>query len=219
MTLMRSSPGGTRVFRGAVVSVDPTGPFSRPVVFQYNPDQVTRKILPRGQHGPQAVAPADAGRVHGAPIETVSLTIDIDATDQLERGNVVAATTGIAPQLAALEGLLHPGTASAIQNAALLLAGTIEVLPPEAPLTLLVWGPGRAVPIRIESLNVNEQAFDPLLFPTRATVELTAQVLSYNDLPIGHPGYALYLVHQVMKETLAGAASTAGAATAGSARS
>ncbi|MFE9018086.1 hypothetical protein ACFYNL_05860 [Streptomyces sp. NPDC007808] len=203
---MKSFSGSPRIFRGAVVAVDPTGPFGHHIAFQYNPDQVTRKLQPRGLPEPRAVAPTDAGRLYGAPVETVSLTMDIDATDQLEQGDAMAATTGIAPQLAALELLLHPRTAAVVERAALLLAGTMEILPPEAPLTLLIWGPGRAVPIRIESLSVTEQAFDPLLFPTRATVELSAHVLSYNDLPVGHPGYALYLVHQVMRETMAAAA-------------
>jgi hypothetical protein len=32
---------------------------------------------------------------------------------------------------------------------------------------------------------------------------LSLQVLSYNDFPVSHPGYTLFLAHQVVKETMA----------------
>jgi hypothetical protein len=211
---MSSFPGSPRILRGAIVAVDPVSPLSRMVVFQYNPDQVTRTLRPRAAPAEQGAGPADAHRVWGAPVETIGMTVEVDATDQLANGDPIAATTGIAPQLSVLEMLLYPSSFTVVANAALLLAGTIEVLPPEGPLTVLVWGPGRAVPVRVESLTVTEQAFDPALFPTRASVELSAQVLSYNDLPPGDPGYALFLVHQVLKETLATVAGVSGALSA-----
>lgn len=205
---MRSFPGSPRTFRGAVVAITPMSPLPRLIVFQYNPDQVTRTLRPRGATSAQS-ATADAHRLWGAPVETVSMTIEVDAADQLEQGDPVASASGIAPQLAALEMLLHPSSAQVVANSALLLAGTIEILPPEGPLTVLVWGPGRVVPVRIDSLTVTEQAFDTALFPIRASVEFSAQVLSYNDLPVTDPGHALFLVHQVMMETMAaGVAST-----------
>lgn len=110
--------------------------------------------------------------------------------------------------------LLYPSTAQVVENAALLAAGTIEIVPPESPLAVLVWGPGRAVPVRIQTLSITEQAFTPDLFPTRASVDLSAQVLSYDDLPVGSPGYALFLVHQIMKEAMAIVAGVSGAASA-----
>jgi hypothetical protein len=211
---MGSFPGSPRIFRGAIVAVDPLNPLSRIVVFQYNPDSVTRTLRPRAAPAEQQVGPADAHRIWGAPVESVSMTVEVDATDQLETGDPIAATTGIAPQLAAMEMLLYPSSALVIANTALLLAGTIEILPPEGPLTVLVWGPGRVVPVRIESLTITEQAFDPGLFPTRASVEFSAQVLSNNDLPPTDPGYALFLVHQVLKETMATVAGVTGALSA-----
>jgi hypothetical protein len=207
---MGSLSGSPRTLRGAVVAVDPLSPLSRIVVFQYNPDQMVRTLRPRAAAGGADVGPADAHRIWGAPTETISMTVDVDAADQLETGDPVAATTGIAPQLSALEMLLYPSSALVIANTALLLTGAIEILPPEGPLTLLIWGPGRAVPVRLDSLTITEQAFDPALFPVRATVQLSAQVLSYSDLPVSDPGYALFLVHQVLKETMASVAGVTG---------
>jgi len=117
----------------------------------------------------------------------------------------------VAGRLAALEMLLYPSTVTVITNTALLLAGTIEILPPEGPLTVLVWGPSRAVPVRVESLTIREQAFDTDLTPLRASVDVSLEVLSYNDLSPTDPGFALFLVHQVLKETMATVAAASGA--------
>lgn len=212
--VMGSFPGSPRTLRGAIVAVDKLSPLSRLVIFQYNPDQMVRTLRPRTPPAEQQVGAADAHRIWGAPTETITMTVEVDATDQLETGDPVAAVSGIAPQLSALEMLLYPSSALVIANTALLLAGTIEILPPEGPMTLLVWGPGRAVPVRLDHLTITEQAFDPALFPTRASVELSVQVLSYNDLPPADAGYALFLVHQVLKETMATIAGVTGAVTA-----
>ena len=209
-----SFPGSPRTLRGAIVAIDPVSPLSRLVIFQYNPDEVTRTLRPRAAPSEEQTGVADAHRIWGAPVESVSMTVEVDATDQLETGDPIAAVSGIAPQLAALEMLLYPSSARVIADTALLLAGTIELLPPSGPLTVLVWGPARAVPIRLESLTITEQAFDPGLSPTRASVQLSAQVLSYNDLPVSDPGYALFLVHQVIKETMATVAGVTGAISA-----
>jgi len=208
---MTSSP---RTLRGAIVAVEQGNPLSRIVLFGYNPDEVSRSLKPRGAGSGQQVGPGDAHRIWGAPVETISMTVEVDATDQLEAGDPVAAVSGIAPQLSAMEMLLYPSSALVIANTALLLAGTIEILPPEGPLTVLVWGPGRAVPIRLESLEITEQAFAPSLVPIRASVAISAQVLTYDDLSVNDAGYALFLVHQVLKETLAAVAGITGAVSA-----
>jgi hypothetical protein len=64
--------------------------------------------------------------------------------------------------------------------------------------------------VRISSLSIAEKAHDPNLNPILAEVTLTMQVLSYNNLPVGHPGYALFLAHQVVKEAMAVVGSTSG---------
>jgi hypothetical protein len=211
---MGSFPGSPRILRGAIVAVTPLSPLSRIVIFQYNPNELRRTLRPRSAPSEQQVGPADAHRIWGAPTETITMTVEVDAADQLETGDLVAATTGIAPQLASLEMLLYPDSLQVIANTALMAAGVIELLPPEGPLTVLVWGPGRAVPVRLQDLTITEQAFDPGLFPTRATVEVSLQVLSYSDLPFSDPGYTLFLVHQVLKETMASVAGVTGAISA-----
>lgn len=70
-------------------------------------------------------------------------------------------------------------------------------------MTLLVWGATRVLPVKLTEFTITEEAFDPLLNPIRAKVGLGMQVLSYNDLTIDHPGYNLFLAHQVIKEAMA----------------
>jgi hypothetical protein len=82
------------------------------------------------------------------------------------------------------------------------MAGNIEIIPPEAPLTLFVWGPARVVPVRLTSFSITEEAFDTLLNPIRAKVDLSLYVLSYADLKVSHPGYRIFQVHQKAKEAL-----------------
>jgi hypothetical protein len=211
---MGSFPGSPRILRGAIVAVTPLSPLSRIVIFQYNPAELRRTLRPRSAPAEQQVGPADAHRIWGAPTETITMTVEVDAADQLETGDPVAAATGIAPQLASLEMLLYPDSLQVIANTVLLQTGAIEILPPESFLTVLVWGPGRAVPVRLQDLTITEQAFDPGLFPTRATVEVSLQVLSYSDLPVSDPGYTLFLVYQVLKETMASVAGVTGAISA-----
>src|ERR1035437_5983052 len=179
---MSAFPGSPRLLKGALVGIDPLVPIPNVVVFQYNPDTMTRKLEPRA-----VSAEGDRGeafRLTGAPKETITLTVEIDATDQLEEANPLATAVGIYPTLAALETLLYPKSATVIANSILSLIGTIEVIPVEGPMTLFVWGPQRILPVRLTSLSITEEAHDPLLNPIRAKVELSLSVLSYQDLSI-----------------------------------
>lgn len=198
---MSPSPIGPRVLKGALVGVDALNPLASVVVFQYNPDTMTRRLEPRS-----VSAEGDRGeafRLTGPPKETITLSIEIDAADQLEQGHPIATTMGIYPTLAALEMLLYPRSAAVIANTVLSLIGTIEVIPVEAPMTLFVWGPQRVLPVRLTSFSITEEAHDPLLNPIRAKVELSLSVLSYFDLPLTSPGQALFLVHHIAKEIMA----------------
>src|SRR6267378_4566128 len=198
---MSAFPGSHRLWKGAIVGVDPLNPIPNVVVFQYNPDTMTRKLEPRA-----VSAEGDRGeafRLTGPPKETITLSIEIDATDQLEQANPLAVLSGIHPTLAALEMLLYPTSALTIANTALALVGNLEIIPPEAPLTLFFWGPARVLPVRITSLSITEEAFDTLLNPIRAKVDLSLQVLSYFDLKVTNPGYQLFLAHHIAKEVLA----------------
>jgi hypothetical protein len=198
---MTTFPGSPRLVKGAIVGIDIFNPLASVIIFQYNPDTLTRTLQAQTTGGGENRS--EALRLKGPPIESIRLDVEIDATDQLEKADGIATSLGIYPQLSALEMLLYPKSALVIANTILLATGTIEVIPPEAPFTLFIWGPKRVLPVRLTDFSITEEAHDPNLNPIRAKVTLGLRVLSYNDFSLTHPGYALFLAHQVVKETLA----------------
>lgn len=208
---MTTFPNSPRVLKGAIVGFDPTIPVPTVIVFQYNPDTLTRTLKPRAPGGEGARS--EALRLSGPPEETIKVDVEIDATDQLEKGEGVTAALGLYPQLSALETLVYPKSAITIANTVLLAAGTIEVVPPTAPLTLFIWGPQRVLPVRITEFSITEEAYDPSLNPIRAKASLGLRVLSTNDLSLTDPAYYMFLAHQVMKEALGAVGSVGSLAT------
>jgi len=201
---MSNFPGSPRLLRGAIVGIDLFNPLSSIVVFQYNPESLTRSLQAQTT-GNEEGARTEVLRLTGAPIETIKLEAELDAADQLETADPIATTLGVYPQLSALEMLIYPKTAKVIIDTALMLAstGTIEIIPPMAPFTVLIWGVKRVVPVRLTDFSITEEAYDVNLNPIRAKVSLGFRVLSYNDFSVTHPGYYLFLAHQVVKETMA----------------
>lgn len=213
---MTTFPRSPRVLQGAIVALDPFNPLASVIVFQYNPERLSRSLTPQtaGTGGERS----EALRLKGPPQEEINVTVEIDATDQLEKAEAVAVSTGIYPQLSALEMILYPKSAVVLANAVLASAGVIEVIAPEAPLTLFVWGVKRVLPVHLTSLAIEEQLYDVNLNPIRASVTLGMRVLTYNDLPLGSVGYGLSLAHQVTKEALATVGSATSLSAAGFSR-
>ena len=205
---MSSFPNSPRLQKGALIGLDPVNPLASITIFQYNPETVTRTLTPQaassgGNHGGGDSAPGEAFRLAGPPQESLRMDILLDATDQLEKAQAPATVMGLYPQLAALEMLLYPKSALVIANEALLQAGIIEIIPPEAPLTILIWGIKRVVPVRVTEFTITEELFDPNLNPIQAKVALGLRVLNYRDLGLLSPGGALFMAHQLIKEGMA----------------
>jgi hypothetical protein len=214
---MTSFPGSPRLMKGALVGIDIFNPLASLIVFQYNPETMTRRLQAQTIGGGEGDK-TEALRLKGAPVENITIDVEIDATDQLEKADPIATSMGIYPQLSSLEMLIYPKSAVVIANTVLMATGTIEVVPPVAPFTLFVWGPKRVLPVRIESFSITEEAYDVNLNPIRAKVSLGLRVLSYNDFSVLHPGYYVFLAHQVVKEAMAviGSLNSAGGAVEGS---
>lgn len=205
---MTTFPNSPRLQKGALIGLDPFNPLASIVIFQYNPEKVTRRLAAQtagtgGAGGGGPGAPGEAFRLAGPPEETIILEVEIDATDQLETASPMATQLGLYPQLAALELLLYPKSALVIANEILLQAGIIEVIPPESPLTILIWGIKRVVPVRLTEFSITEEMFDPNLNPIHAKVSLGLRVLNYRDLGLLSPGGALFMAHQLIKEGMA----------------
>jgi hypothetical protein len=198
---MTTFPGSPRVLKGAIVSLDRLNPIATVVVFQYNPETLTRKLTSKA--GQAQGNRWESLRIKGAPDETISMKVEIDAVDQLEKGDPQTVALGIYPQLAALEIILYPTSAHVVKKTVEAEAGTLEISPPESPLTVLAFGLQRIVPVRISSLSITEKNFDTRLNPILADVDLELQVLTYDDFPPSHKAYSLFLAYQVIKEVAA----------------
>jgi hypothetical protein len=208
-------PRAPRMLRAGLVRLEPrTRSIVDVVLFQYNPDSVTRTIQPRAIGG----EPGDrleVLRLTGPPRETFKFDAEIDAADQLE---LVAdrrigptehklvdaiAREGLLPSLALLERLVAPPASELLETDALFDRGMLEVAPAESPLTVLVWGVKRVVPVLVASLTITEEAFDPHLRPIRVKASFECKVLTSSDLPLQHLGGSLYIAYRKAVEQLA----------------
>jgi hypothetical protein len=138
-------------------------------------------------------------------VESIKLEAEIDATDFLEHPeqNANAVQFGIAPQIAALEGLVNPTSRELQALNEQAQSGTLEILPPEAPLVLFIWSASRVVPVRVTEFSVTEEAFDVALNPIRAKVSLGLRVMTTDDLGFDARGGSIFLNHLRAREALA----------------
>lgn len=196
-------PIAPRLVKGGLVTLDPDdGTVDLVLPLQYNAETVTRSLQVQGA-GEQGGERSEALRLTGPPVETWQVEVEIDAADLLEDADTTAEAVGLHPWLAALELLVHPGSAqlqSALESAR---AGVFEIAPVPAPLTLFVWSSQRVMPVRITELSITEEAFDPQLNPIRATVTLGLRVLGVSDLGHDHRGGGLFMAYLRTKEGLA----------------
>jgi hypothetical protein len=202
---MSSFPGSPKLVKGGIVLIDPdSSAVLRVITLQYNPDSLTRTLQI------QAITTegdrSDPLRLKAPPIETIKLEAELDATDQLEfpDQNGASVHNGIQAQLAALETIIYPTSSQLISNNNLAKAGTLEIAPMEAPLSLFVWSRNRVIPVRITDFSITEEAFDPSLNPIRAKVSLGMRVLNVNDTGFEHKAGSVYMAYQQQKERLAG---------------
>ncbi len=186
---MAFSPRSPRIKKGAFVQFDQQTAPGRVITFQYNPETLCRKL--------------EASTKGSLPRETITFTLILDATDDLERPQEHQYTveSGIYPQLSALELLLYPQNSE--QRDSSFLGISLSRRANNQPLTLFVWGQKRVLPVRLTELHIIEKMFDPNLNPIRASIEVTMQVLNDEDFPRGHKGYDYWKSHLTTKITLA----------------
>ncbi len=171
-----------RLLKGAFVKLSEEFlvPVPSIIVFQYNPETVTRTLTP---HTPSTEEGEETLAEPFDPQETISLTLELDAADALEEpdSHPTAVIAGVADRIAALEMLLYPSgdTGGLLGEAISSLLGAADVVPRNSvPVVLFVWGPGYIVPVRLTSFQVEEEAFSPTLYPIRAKVTVEMRVLT-----------------------------------------
>jgi hypothetical protein len=203
MTGLTSSP---RLLKGGLIVLTPGGASVRNVIsLQYNPDSLSHTYQVQSAGGEQGGERAQPFRLKGPAIQSIKLDAEIDAADALEfpDQNRTTVETGIGPQLAVLEALVHPSSGELLAVNAAARGGTLEIIPAEAPLVLFVWSRNRIAPVRLTELSITEESFDPLLNTLRAKVSIGLRVLTTDDLGYEHRGGTLFLTYLRSREALA----------------
>ncbi|MGZ8845705.1 MAG: hypothetical protein ACXW3C_04495 [Pyrinomonadaceae bacterium] len=173
--------------KGAMIEYgsDFLGPLPNVVIFQFNPESLTRTIqIPPRPTGGAARETTQAGE---PSIEKISFKAQFSAADGMGTGNLLARTMGVGPRLAALEKMVHPaGPISGLIGAAIDAIGSAlgggggdarQPIPRESyPRILFIWGPFRILPVVIESMAITELSYDFLLNPIQADVQLSLAV-------------------------------------------
>lgn len=196
-------PNQPRILRGAFVEYG----LSLPplfVVFQFNPEQIQRvRQLSVAMPGENQQTPNQQTQCHNesdllrirerqqvnVQNETISFQLRLDATDDLDEGNGIAETFGIAPRLSTLELMTHPKEDSLLGGLADLALGGLGVSgfsftkQPNPPVILFIWGYKRVLPVNITSMTISETKFSTTLDPIRATVDVTLEVIQGKNIP------------------------------------
>ena len=208
----------TYMLRGALVEYasDFLGPLPNVVVFQFNPESLSRTIaIPPKPTNKQTPEISQAGE---QPVERFTIRAEFDAAERL---NVtvdisLARAFGVGPQIAALEkmarpakGLLSGAIGAAVDAIGSALGGGTggppsQPIPREKyPRLLFIWGLARILPVVIESLTITEQQYDFLLNPTRAEVSIGLAVRQPTKAEGDLIGLGAYIYTDTVKEAQA----------------
>ena len=175
--------------RGALVEYgsDFLGPLPNVVLFQFNPESLTRTIqIPARPTGSGSRETSQAGDL---PVEQISMAAHFSAADDLGDNDTLARMFGVGPRLAALEKMVRPPEGGGLLAAALdaigdalsgaLGSGATQPIPREQyPRLLFIWGLQRVLPVLVDSMTITEQEYDALLNPTRAEVAISLSVIT-----------------------------------------
>jgi hypothetical protein len=197
---MGSFPIRPKLLRGAFVEYGLSLP---PLLFafQFNPETLTRGRTATFQSpgaggtgsdgsgcrdGSEAMSRSCLSQV-SVTEENISLTLQLDATEDLDSGDGLTQNFGIGPQLSVLELMIYPKTDQLFGVPVGSLLGTTELFGASQakviPVLLFVWGRKRVLPVVMTSLQITEQEYFPDLNPKRASVAVQLKVLEGFNAP------------------------------------
>jgi hypothetical protein len=177
------------LLKGALIEYasDFLGPLPNVVVFQFNPERVSRTlIVPERPTGASSREPTQAGDV---PVEHIELTLELSADD--DATPPFTRVVGVLPPLAALEKMVRPAgpifdAIKAVDAVADAVSGgdaaPAQLIPREQyPRILFIWGASRILPVEFTSMQITEIQYDPLLNPITAEVQIGMNVIVPDD--------------------------------------
>lgn len=181
------------------------GPLPNIVVFQFNPEQLSRSLnfVPRTSSTQSTPRTLEPRQTSAPPSETFSITAHFSVADDLGGGPAapIARLHGVGPQLAALERMAYPpgglvsgasvasvdqvGDTVSSTTATSASGGGARAQVPREPLPklLFIWGRAKVLPVQVQSMSITEQKYDALLNPVQAQVEIGLGVISMPASP------------------------------------
>jgi len=176
------------LMRGALIEYgsDFMGPIPNVVLFQFNPDTLTRTMQIPAR--PAAATARETTQAGEPSIEKITLKASFSAADEFGENKALARLFGVGTRLAALEKMVHPSNdllaaiGAALGEVGAALGGGSGSAPRQAiprekyPRILFIWGVYRVLPVIIESMSITEQQYDFLLNPVQAEVSMTLAV-------------------------------------------
>lgn len=181
------------------------------LVFQFNPQEISRSRTvtvktgnaPGSRGGYDFVSPLETSRVaQGVEMQAESFSIDIllDATDAMNGGDAVASKFGVQPQIDTLRSMAEPksqGPGGVKVLSSLGLTGSRAFERQEtASVLVFAWGM-QLLPVFLTGVAQKEALHLPNLFPYRATMSLTMQVIESSN-----PFFLAEKVRQTMGSAL-----------------
>lgn len=182
--------------RGAFIAYEPEGyPDKKRVLpFRFNPETLGRDLtLEQGDNnqgagggssggggsssGGDAQQGADASS--GTLKQSFSVLVRFDAYDRHEAAGKLPAELGVAPEVAALEDLMHPAASETKDNAD--GSGPLAARA-KRPTVLFVWGKKRVYPVRITGMSIQEVLHNAELHPVRAEIDVSLEVLGAGEV-------------------------------------
>ncbi len=133
---MSAFPRSPKLLKGALIEFSERfiGPVPNVIVFQYNPENMTRSLEVWSQNNNNSGGgSASNDTSHTAqpfdPPETFTLALELDATDALEKpeSHPVAFISGVADRIAAMEMLLYPQSDSLLGGLLGSVTGSLSV--------------------------------------------------------------------------------------------
>lgn len=222
---MPTSTGYTRSPRlqqGALIQLNPAIVGVIPIItlFQYNPETINRSFqMASAGGGEDSEGLVSKDDESFPPGESYSFKLELDATDDLEKGRPLAETYGVADRIAVLERLIYapPDAFSAVADSIVTLFadGPLKRASKQVvPIVLLALGRRRVMPVRVSSLSVTETAHNPAMMPIHAEVDLSFDVIQPHELPkfvLGSPqprvdvlmARAAYTLYRFQRDQLA----------------
>ena len=164
--------------------------------FDFNPESISRSRsitvqtgdLPATRGGYSFMTPFETARAaQGVTMqpETLSLRILLDATDGMDKGDLIPSKFGVQPQIDTLRSMVEPKVQgpAGLQLLSSLAGGGARAIGhrEHASVLLFFWG-HYLLPVFLTSVTIDEKAHLPSLIPYRAEANLGMQVIESSNI-------------------------------------